>query len=322
MWTRKQLKDKAKASFRLNYWKAVLVGLLALALVGGVGSAAGGFRDHWDSPGTSRASTFIVGDDTAGEGIGSTFVVVREGERYEITAGPDTTFEEVLEGLDMATGTTFAEHGLHDMFPGLAIFGLIVGAFGLLVVANAVVLSVFIVNPLSMGASRFFLQNLNRPAEVKEVAYGFDHNYRETVKTLFMRDIFILLWSLLFIVPGIVKAYEYRMIPYLLADDPTMTKDRAFAESRRMMHGNKWNAFVLDLSFLGWSLLSILTLGLLAIFYVGPYKYATDAALYEELRYGAAAPGLAEGSPATSGGQVPVPPFAAQDGFATGEPEA
>ena len=170
-----------------------------------------------------------------------------------------------------------------------------------------------------MGTARFFTRNLNQPAEVKEVAFGFDHNYLQTVKTMFWRDVYTLLWGLLLIVPGIVKAYEYRMIPYLLADDPTMSKDEAFAQSKRMMTGNKWRAFVLDLSFIGWYLLAIPTVGLVTIFYANPYKKMTDAALYEELRYGQAgsqgaaplpAPAPAAPSVASS---VPVPPFAAAD---------
>ena len=103
---------------------------------------------------------------------------------------------------------------------------------------------------------------------------------------MFRRDISIALWSMLFVIPGIVKSYEYRMIPYLLAEHPEMTWKDAFAESKEMMTGNKWKAFVLDLSFIGWQLLSILTLGLLSVFYVNPYKFSTNAALYEAIKYG------------------------------------
>ena len=76
------------------------------------------------------------------------------------------------------------------------------------------------------------------------------------------------------------------MIPYLLAENPQMTKEQAFAESKQMMQGQKWRAFVLDLSFIGWDILSGMTLGILGIFYVQPYIEATHAALYERLRYG------------------------------------
>ena len=101
---------------------------------------------------------------------------------------------------------------------------------------------------------------------------------------MFLRGLFTALWSLLFIIPGIVKSYEYMMIPYLLAEHPEMTRQEAFAESKRMMDGNKWNAFVLDLSFIGWTLLGICTVGILLVFYVEPYIYLTHAELYHALK--------------------------------------
>jgi len=164
-------------------------------------------------------------------------------------------------------------------------------AIGILIVVFLVIfvlillVDVFIINPLEVGCRRFFIRNLNEPAQIGNIGYGFDNNYRNVAKTMFFRDLFTVLWSLLFIIPGIVKAYEYMMIPYLLADNPQMTKEQAFAESKRMMQGQKWKAFVLDLSFIGWYILSGLTLGIFAIFYVSPYVNATHAALYEALCY-------------------------------------
>ena len=101
-----------------------------------------------------------------------------------------------------------------------------------------------------------------------------------------MKDLFIWLWSLLFIIPGIIKAYEYRLVPYIISENPQMNYRDALAESKKLMAGNKWKSFVLDLSFIGWDLLAGLTLGVLDIFFVGPYKASTDAALYETLKYG------------------------------------
>ena len=69
----------------------------------------------------------------------------------------------------------------------------------------------------------------------------------------------------------------------MLAENPNLTKEQAFAQSKQMMNGQKWEAFVLDLSFIGWDLLSAMTLGILSIFYVEPYRNLTFAALYEEL---------------------------------------
>ena len=125
---------------------------------------------------------------------------------------------------------------------------------------------------------------LNDTAGAKELLFAFDHNYTNMVKVLFMKELKTFLWSLLFLIPGIVKAYEYRMIPYLLADYPEMTEEEAFQRSKEMMDGNKMEAFVLDLSFIGWGLLSTLTAGLVGIFFLTPYENLTSAALYEELK--------------------------------------
>ena len=104
------------------------------------------------------------------------------------------------------------------------------------------------------------------------------------VLTLFLRNLYTVLWTFLFIVPGIIKSYEYRMIPYILAENPDMDRREAFQLSKDMMQGEKWNAFVLDLSFIGWQILSGITLGIVGIFWTNPYVYATNAELYLELK--------------------------------------
>ncbi|MCR4611384.1 MAG: DUF975 family protein [Lachnospiraceae bacterium] len=144
----------------------------------------------------------------------------------------------------------------------------------------------FLVNPLVLGVRKFFLKSYDCPGNFVHFGDGYKYNYIKNVGTLFLKDLFTMLWSLLFIVPGIIKSYEYRMIPYLIAENPDMTYQEAFAKSKDMMMGNKWNAFVLDLSFLGWFALNALTCGILGIFYVNPYYYATDANLYRALKMG------------------------------------
>lgn len=145
-------------------------------------------------------------------------------------------------------------------------------------------LSAFLTNILEVGGCRFFIKNAEEKATVAEFAYGFKNNYMNMVGVMFLRTLYTFLWSLLFIIPGIIKSYEYRMIPYIMAENPDISSEEAFRISKEMMDGNKWDAFVLDLSFIGWDLLSILTCGILSIFYVNPYRYATNAELYLELK--------------------------------------
>ena len=101
---------------------------------------------------------------------------------------------------------------------------------------------------------------------------------------MFLRDLFIALWTLLLIVPGIIKGYAYRMVPYILAENPDMNYKEALDLSSKMMYGNKWKSFVLDLSFIGWIILSILTFGILLLFYVNPYIGSTNAELYKAIK--------------------------------------
>ena len=148
-------------------------------------------------------------------------------------------------------------------------------------------IQIFVVYPMTIGGKRFFIMNglENHHAPVGMLGYGFkDGRYSNTVKTIFLKDLFQWLWSLLLIVPGIIKGYEYRMIPYLLAENPEMDHQTAFALSKKMMTGEKLNAFILDWSFFGWILLSVLTCGILSIFYVTPYTDFTNAQLYLTLR--------------------------------------
>lgn len=165
----------------------------------------------------------------------------------------------------------------------IAILGIVLLIF-LVAAIIGFTIGAFVFNPIEVNARRFFIFSRERPTSLTEIGYCFSNSYFNVVKIQFMRKLFTGLWTLLFIIPGIVKGYEYRMIPYLLAENPGMPMEEAFRLSKTMMDGEKWNTFVLDLSFLGWYLLSILTFGILAIFYVNPYHDLTNAELYAALK--------------------------------------
>ena len=276
MWSRKELKQKGKKAFNRNYWKTVLVAVV-LSLIVGTGSFgssfASGFSDGF-SDGVSDATDTMSEIEDYDEDY----------EDYDDYDDYDYDYDDQADYSGMDIDEEFGVPGPEIV--AIVIFVIVFIIIFVIAMAIAIVLDAFVINPLEIGIRRFGLANLNAKAEVKEIGFGYDHNYKNGVKTMFFRDLYTFLWSLLFIIPGIVKSYEYRMIPYLLADHPDMTSEQAFAESKRMMTGQKWNAFVLDLSFIGWDILSILTLGILSIFYVEPYKFMTKAALYEKLAYG------------------------------------
>ena len=112
---------------------------------------------------------------------------------------------------------------------------------------------------------------------------GFKANLTNALIASVLYNVFIVLWSLLFVIPGIVKSYSYAMTFYILRDNPDMPASDAITESRRMMDGNKFRLFCLHLSFFGWILLCILTLGILTLFVV-PYMQTAQAAFYESLK--------------------------------------
>lgn len=271
MWTRAELKSKAKFSFKRNYWKSVLISLILALLVGG--GSSGSSISSAVSNNLIGSSDSSVTDDYSND----------DSSLYDGNDFYDDTYDGNVED-DIDDLKSMADNTAGMMAIGIFLIVFII--VFVVLMAVVILLDVFIFNPLEVGCKKYYLRNLNEPAQVGNIGYAFDNNYKNITKTMFFRDLFTVLWTLLFIIPGIVKSYEYQMIPYLLADNPQMTKEQAFQESKRMMQGQKWKAFVLDLSFIGWNILSALTLGILGIFYVQPYMDATHAALYEALRYG------------------------------------
>lgn len=247
MWTRIGLKTRSKEVFRGNYWKAVLAGLLLSLAIGSYGGSGGGALSGFFNG--------IVNYEAISNGNARSF---------EFHAGPGS-----IPG---------------DMFGMWLVAAGIIFTVVLVIVVIAIVADVFLMNPLEVGIRRFYYTNLHQKAELREIMYGFDHSYKNVVKVMFFRDLYTILWSLLFVIPGIVKSYEYRMIPYLLAEYPDMPMEDAFNISRNMMYGNKWKAFVLDLSFILWVILSSVTFGLVGFFYVDPYMAQTSAALYDAIK--------------------------------------
>lgn len=154
----------------------------------------------------------------------------------------------------------------------------------LVAVLIAAVIGIFVMSALEVGGRRFYVVSHYQKAGLGELGYAYSHSYGNVTLTMFLRKLFTGLWTLLLIVPGVIKSYEYRMIPFILAENPDTPYQDAFAMSKQMMDGNKWNAFVLDLSFIGWYLLTVVTCGIVGVFWTNPYKYMTDAELYVALK--------------------------------------
>ena len=164
------------------------------------------------------------------------------------------------------------------------IIGVVVTVIVIAIIVN-VLADVFFINPMELGCKSFFLKNADDPnTQIDEIKTGFAPSYKRNIKTLFLRDLKVTLWSLLLIVPGIMKSFAYAQVPYILAENPDMEPKEVLDRSESMMIGHRMELFKLELSFLGWDLLSIITLGLADLFFVGPYTRATRVEFYKALK--------------------------------------
>ena len=252
MWTISEVKRRGKEAFKANYWKGVLVALILLVCAGGVGAA------------TSTSGNNVIRKET-----GSQNVVISQQDFMDYMhkalaeQGVEATDEEIMMMIGVVV---------------LAVLGVIA-----VVILISSLIKILLLNPLSVGCYSYFYKSQSSVGSLDNLGDGFKR-WGRNAGAMFLADLFIALWTCLFIIPGIVKSYSYRMVPYILADDPDCGAVEAITLSRKMMKGNKFKAFLLDLSFIGWIILSVITLGIVGVFYVNPYYQSADAALYEAIK--------------------------------------
>lgn len=145
------------------------------------------------------------------------------------------------------------------------------------------IMSYLIAGMLALGSAIFFLSIARKQKPpVTTVYQGFNYPVKAFLLYLLM-VIFVFLWTLLFIIPGIIAAYRYSLAYYILGENPDMKPLDAIRRSKELMAGNKWRMFVLQLTFIGWMLLCIVTLGI-GTLWLGPYMAVTTAHFYDELK--------------------------------------
>ena len=258
MWTRARIKQEAKNSLRrFGYWMPLLITFLTGLVSGGM------ITGNSSTSSITTEYTSEYGGDLTPAGFAA-FVDEFFGEFfYEIGAAFENFFSNPL----IAMTTIF-----------VIVLGFVIGlviAFGW---------SAFVASPIIVGKNRYFMEHRAFDSKFERLFWSFKSGrYMNVVKIMFWRELKIFLWSLLFVIPGIIKSYEYSMVPYILAENPQISSERAFELSKKMTHGEKWKIFVLDLSFLGWRILGVLCCCVGEIF-LQPYVEATYAELYQVMR--------------------------------------
>ncbi|MBR2231850.1 MAG: DUF975 family protein [Prevotella sp.] len=142
----------------------------------------------------------------------------------------------------------------------------------------------FVSLPLVWGFYVYFLRLIRK----EDVAYGrlfdgYKGNWQRIFSTTALQYIYTFLWALLLIIPGIIKSFSYAMTPYILKDNPELSNNAAIEKSMAMMDGHKMELFLLELSFIGWIILGVITFGI-GMLLVEPYMVTTIAHYYEDLK--------------------------------------
>lgn len=288
---RVRMKALAREAMQKNYWKCVLVSFVFYIA-------------------TFIAIYFISYGTSFGFGYGSTF------------------------GIGMIA--TMFEEGTIDT-ESLFAFGIVSVIFfviGICLCATGVAGKAFLVNPIEVGCKKYMCNSLNGDeAKLGDMGAGFSSNYKNIAKIMFVRDVYIALWTILWMgiymivgmaillggaylsdyvenvfteavmviwivllvvlvyaicilcyIPIYIKMLQYLFVPYILAENPQMDRKQAFALSKQMMQGNKWDVFVMHLSFAGWMILGGCTCYILHFLYVAPYMEYTTAGYYKVLK--------------------------------------
>ncbi|MBD5454120.1 MAG: DUF975 family protein [Lachnospiraceae bacterium] len=262
MWTRKELKERAKEALKRNYWKVLLVTVILIMIGGGTGS---------------------MFEFKFGPAHNENTEIMENGEKYATPEEKDAFISDMMDEIEDSLQAAEMELEQIDVAVWISVAVVLI-IYVIILLAIVFAIDILLINPLYVGIQRFMLKSVDGTGSVSELGYTFDHNYKNGIKTAFFRDLHVFLWALLFIIPGIYKKYQYYMVDYILAENPDMPYQEVLERSKKMMDGHKWNTFVLDISFILWHMLSALTCGVLEVFYVIPYTQLTRASLYRKLR--------------------------------------
>lgn len=244
MWNRSEIKDKAKQTLKGNYVNGLIVSFLMMLASGA-----------WMS-GRNGGDKNISANFKSGNGMD-----------FDMNG-----FSGVMEGPE----------GIMEMIGVPTIVGLIIGVVTL--IFAMVIIKLLVGYLIEVGGQKYFLQARNGESTINHVTYGFTSGkWLNIIRTMFLRSVFTYLWALLLVIPGIIKYYSYRLVPYILAENPDIDSFEAIALSKEMTRGQKMDMFVMDLSFIGWFILGGLLFGVGTVL-VMPYYNATYAELYYTLK--------------------------------------
>lgn len=198
--------------------------------------------------------------------------------------GPDVNV--TVEASNVNASFNFAGQTLYSTGGGLNsdIGAFLAGGMAVIMVAAVIAGALYFVlgSVIKVGYAKFNLTMVDGQEGSFDPLFAYFPHWTTTALASFLQGLYIFLWSLLFLVPGIVATYSYAMTEYILAEHPELTATEAIRRSKEMMEGNRWRLFCLQFSFIGWDLLCSLTLGI-GHLWLTPYRKAATAAFYREV---------------------------------------
>lgn len=199
--------------------------------------------------------------------------------------GPELNFDIGDNGANL--GLEFAGQQIFSTGSGWNdhLLGFVIGGISLAIITTLIMgVALFVLGSIiSLGYSRFNLDLVDRRKEPEiGTLFGYFPHWKTAVVANLLQTLYVLLWSLLLVVPGIIASYSYAMTAYILSENPELSAGEAIERSKEMMTGNRFRLFCLQLSFIGWDILCALTFGI-GYLWLTPYKQAATAAFYREI---------------------------------------
>lgn len=296
---KKTIKKTAKSVLKKNKWILIFTGIIMVAL--------GEYSIEKDSASNIRIIYELISDKINGKEIK---LYDKDNREVIINNYLDQTISQLFSGTTFTITKTIEKYNQeHNVKDGVfySIFSIIskgqtqLQNFGnsikdystdaksksiLFIFATSIGLLIraFVADPLTIGEKRIYLESINyHKTKLIRITFPFKkENYFPIVKSMFVRWLYQYLWNLT-IVGGIIKNYSYKMVPFIIAENPKIKPKDAIKMSREMMNGQKWNAFKLDLSFIGWIIITYITLGIAGIYFV-PYYTTTFSIVYRNIR--------------------------------------
>lgn len=200
------------------------------------------------------------------------------------SSGPEVSVQINSTGahanLKLAGQTVFSTGS--GLAPGLRT--LLIGGILYIAIAALVLIVLYFIlgSVIGVGYAQFNLRLVDWESPSFETLFAYFPYWKTAVAARLLQSLYILLWSLLLIIPGILASYSYAMTEFILAEHPDLTAGEAIARSKALMYGNRWRLFCLQFSFIGWLILCTLTLGI-GNLWLTPYMRTATAAFYREI---------------------------------------